>query len=244
VHVKWSRVAIGKHLFGHALAAEVPSFMVALGAALDAAGASGATLSLLPRNRSREVARALPRVALSVFLLGAGVFAGDRIAHSGVEAAGRARDVAVGVARRLEEIRGRAGQGRRELERIERARLLDGFAEERDAWGRVASRLHEAVPPGAVVLGTQSRLEDGGAVECSLRVALPPRAGGGDRALAIVESLGRAGFADVRVAARRAVDGLDAAGLSAPSSRPPEDAWELVEIDARSPAAPEAGSPR
>jgi Tfp pilus assembly PilM family ATPase len=79
IHSMWNRVAIHKQLLGHALVAEVPTFSAALGAALDAAGSSNGTVSLVEPDTTRELARSIPAVFLSIGALWLGVATADLI---------------------------------------------------------------------------------------------------------------------------------------------------------------------
>ncbi len=176
VHAKWNRVAIGKHLFGHALATEVPALTIALGAAIDAAGASESGLSIVPRNRVRETARALPLVGVAVAALVAGTFAGDRFATHAertIDAAREFTDDAWSQATIREQLvalreqeDGRAASDGRALD------LIDDWL----VWERATGRLLESLDPDAVVRSARFDRVGPGALRATV-TALFPRTG-------------------------------------------------------------------
>lgn len=173
VHSKWNRIAIGKHLFGRALVAEIPAFIVALGAALDAAGASSVPLSLIPRNRARETARSAPWLLAASAALAVGCFAADRLAASASRAVENAQHAVAGIQTSLAASRTRAEAADRDRARIAAAELAERWPRSRDAWARVCGGLLESIDPEAVILHASVERGEREDLEATVAFAVP-----------------------------------------------------------------------
>ncbi|MBL8694154.1 MAG: pilus assembly protein PilM [Planctomycetes bacterium] len=213
VHRKWNRVAIAKPLFAHALAVEIPTLAVAVGAALDAAGASSTALSFVPVNRRRESARALPLVAACSLALASGVFAGERIVSQAEQSIEESANVVaesqflLGARMDLERLRLQETNRRSEAERI----LT--LPAEWSAWDRALTQGLETLAGDTAVLSARWVRRDSG-IELQAIIAVPRLADEARNHPAQAASfqdsvelpLIKAGFTRVRLQRHRAVE--------------------------------------
>lgn len=173
IHAKWNRIAISRQLIGHAMATEVPSLTSALGAALDATGDAADPMSFLPGNRVRQTLRFGPPIALASLVLGAAVFAGDRmVAHS----TGKLRDALREMKQTSEKIQKREADSealRAALDRAGVASLAWNLPAEWLAWERLNRGLFAALGSDANVLACRAKYTKNGTVEAELEFTIP-----------------------------------------------------------------------